>query len=409
MTSQEQFERAVGEWLAVGPTRLSPEVRAIVRAQIQVTSQGRQARLTWRLPMTQSARIVAVSLVALVFVVGAAVSLHYLSANSGSNPSAVPSGPVGSSSPAASLSASSPSRVPTASAGASAFTVVPAIPASPGLHLAWRTDRLSANAALSAPAIAPDGNVWVASGRDGKFWIFSPAGKLVDTWGTPGNGSGQFNFVYSASGYDEPGGGIAFGPDGSFWVLDTGNVRIQHFNRNRTFLGAWGEFGSGEGQFAEPTSIGLDRAGHVYVADAARLDIQMFDSNGRYLKTFASGLSGPDLRAHPQGWVYTNALPDGSPGLTEYKPDQTVQGTLDVQSLFSAIGGIDIDSAGNIYVSGLTAAGAPEALAEFTANGSPNFLWPTPAEMIAVTPAGDAIYVTSYLWPYLEKYDLPKH
>jgi hypothetical protein len=404
MTRPSDFESIVQDWLEIGPTELSDRIIEAAQARIRTTQQAGRSRLPWRFPMSQSSRIFAISVAALLVVVTAGVSLRYLSANNGAAPTPAPSGLGSSPSPSARVF---PTVIPSLPVTQSYPVVQPMTPGA-ALHLAWQTGGPSSSASLSAPAIAPDGRIWVASGRDGKFWIYSPNGKLVETWGTPGKGDGQFDFVYRSSGFDDPFGGIAFGPDGSFWVVDTGNFRVQHFDRNRMFLGSWGGFGTGDGKFAEPISIGVDRAGHVYVDDATRRDIQMFESNGLYMKTFARGLAGPSLRVHPEGWVLTNALPDGSPGLGDYKPDTTVQGALDLSLLFPAVATIDLDAARNFYIAGVDGNGDPLALVEITEGGVPVARWPTPVENIAVSEAGDAVYVTSHLWSYLRKYDLPK-
>jgi hypothetical protein len=407
MTSRHDFENVVQEWLEIGPTRLSEGTIETARAQVHTTRQARTPRVSWRFPMSQSMRIIAASLAALLAVVTVGLGVRVLSTNNGAAPTVVPSGVAAPNSSLAASPTVNPSASTARPAG-QAFPIVEPIAAGPALHLSWQTGGPSSTASLSAPTIAPDGRIWVASGRDGKFWIFSPAGKLVDTWGSPGRGDGQFDFVYRSSGFDEPVGGIAFGPDGSFWVLDTGNFRVQHFDKNRSFVGSWGEFGTGNGQFAEAIGIGVDRAGHVYVDDAVRRDIQMFDSNGQYLKAFASGVAGPVLRVHPEGWVLTSGLPDGSIGITSYKPDQTVQGALNFTLVFPGVASLDLDANRNMYIGGLNGNDEAQGLIELTEGGNTVAFWPTPAENIAVTNAGDAIYVTTHLSSYLQKYDLPK-
>jgi hypothetical protein len=408
MTSRRDFENVVQDWLEIGPTRLSEGTIETARARVHKTRQARASRVSWRFPMSQSTRILAASLAALLVVVTVGMGVRFLSTNNGAAPTLVPNVVTA---PPSSSPVASPTVQPSASTPApvvQVFPVVQPIAAGPALHLAWQTGGPSSTAALSAPTIAPDGRIWVASGRDGTFWIYTPSGKLAGTWGTPGNAEGQFDFVYRSSGFDDPFGGIAFGPDGSFWVLDTGNFRVQHFDKNRIFLGSWGGFGTGNGQFAEAIAIGVDRAGHVYVDDAVRRDIQMFESNGQYLKTFAKGVAGAALRVHPEGWVLTSGLPDGSTGITSYKPDQTVQGVLNLTLVFPGVGTLDLDADRNMYIGGLNASGDAQGLIEFTEGGDTVAFWPTPAENLVVSSKGDAVYVTSHLWSRLRKYDLPK-
>lgn len=408
MTSQRDFENVVQNWLEIGPTRLSEGTIEIARAQVHKTRQARAQRASWRYPMSQSTRILAASLAVLLVVVTVGVGVRVMSTSNATAPTLDPNAVSTSRSSRPSVSPTVPPSPSIPAPVVQVFPIVEPIAAGPALHLAWQTGGPSSTAALSAPTIAPDGRIWVASGRDGTFWIFSPNGKLAGTWGSPGKGDGQFDFVYRNSGFDDPFGGVAFGPDGSFWVLDTGNFRVQHFDKNRIFLGSWGGFGTGNGQFAEATAIGVDRAGHVYVDDAARRDIQMFESDGQYLKTFAKGVAGAALRVHPEGWVFTSGVPDGSIGITSYKPDQTVQGALNLTLVFRGVATLDLDADRNMYIAGLDGNGDAQGLMEFTEGGDTIAFWPTPAENLAVTNAGDAVYVTSHLWSYLRKYDLPK-
>jgi hypothetical protein len=120
-----------------------------------------------------------------------------------------------------------------------------------------------------AIALDPHGTLWVTDAH-GHFQLFAPDGTYLETWGTPGAGDGQFNFV-------RPGGnnygGVAFAQDGSFDVVDTGNLRVQQFDKDRHFVQAWGGQGTGEGQFREPLSIAIDGQGQLYVLDDLRDDV----------------------------------------------------------------------------------------------------------------------------------------
>jgi 6-bladed beta-propeller len=284
--------------------------------------------------------------------------------------------------------------------------VAQTIPESPALTVAWRKgDPRDPTPEFAPPAIAPDGTIWVPSGAENKIWVFDKEGNLVDSFGTPGHENGQFDFVYRGPGSTgDSFGGVAIGPDGSFWVSDTGNLRVEYFDRNRNYVRQLGGPGTGAGQFAEPTMIGVDKYGNVYVLDTIRQDIQMFDSAGNYLKTFAEGLTGYALSVQPSGWVYTNALPDGRPGLTEYKGDTTVQGALDISAMIRQPEGISTDFvAGSIYI------GGSSDLLMLDQLGNSVFLWPMRAEAFAVTPLGDAVYVTAHDEPELIKYWIGPH
>jgi DNA-binding beta-propeller fold protein YncE len=77
---------------------------------------------------------------------------------------------------------------------------------------------------------------------------------------------------------------IAIGPDDSVYVVDQGHTRIVKFNPDGQVLASWGSSGNGDGQFNDPTSVAVDpTANKVYVADPHNRRIQVFDSSGRFL------------------------------------------------------------------------------------------------------------------------------
>ncbi len=158
----------------------------------------------------------------------------------------------------------------------------------------------------------PEGNIWVAEGGADRFQIIAPDGTYRDTWGTPGSGEGQFEFLSTASAYGRPYGDIAFDADGNFYVADTGNFRIQKFAPDRTFLQAWGSKGNDDGQFLAPSGIAIGTDGVVYVGDEARADAQMFTSEGQHLGT--------------------------------------IDGTGEAGGEFSVLGGLTVDAAGDLWV-----------------------------------------------------------
>jgi hypothetical protein len=315
---------------------------------------------------------------------------------------ATPSAPTGS----PGLPAASRSPVPSATSKVSPvvphdFEKAPPMKPEAPLKLLWQTgDPAQPGAQLWIPTVDPTGRIWVASSPDNQFWIFSPSGKLLEKWGTPGKGSGQFDFGSF--------GGIAFGPDGSFWVADTGNVRVDKFDGNRKFVTSWGGFGTADGQFAKPTGIGIDQLGNVFVNDETRQDIQEFDANGTYIRTFAKGVAGPWMAVLQNGWVFTDLLPDGTPGFTTYKPDGTRGGTLDLSNLAQFPTGIAVDE-DHTYIAAETSAepANPQVLMELGGAGIAH-VWPNGGEGIALDPHGGAIYMTFSTWPYLRKYELPK-
>jgi len=138
--------------------------------------------------------------------------------------------------------------------------------------------------------LAPDGNLWVLDGPMGQFQILSPDGEVIEAWGSPGTGEGEFGFV-RPDGLSY--GDVAFAPDGSFYVVESGNQRVQRFGPQRDFVTMWGSKGEADGQFLDPIGAAVAPDGNVYVADDQRDDVQVFDPDGAFLFAFGGEGSGP--------------------------------------------------------------------------------------------------------------------
>jgi outer membrane protein assembly factor BamB len=175
---------------------------------------------------------------------------------------------------------------------------------SPQVQFLWAatgsvTDALDHPLGLS---LSPDGKLWVAD-YTSRFFIFDLDGNLLEVWGTPGTGPGQFSF-YDAH-YEI--GGAVFLPDGSFYVVDSLNHRIQRFDKDRALLGSFGTRGSGDGQFLLPLALVVAPDGDLLVSDYLRGDVQRFDPSGKFLGRFdGAGTPGGPLRA-PSGMAFDDA------------------------------------------------------------------------------------------------------
>jgi DNA-binding beta-propeller fold protein YncE len=65
--------------------------------------------------------------------------------------------------------------------------------------------------------------------------------------------------------------------------VDQGRTRIAKFSPDGQVLRTWGSKGNGDGQFDDPTSVAVDATNKVYVADPRNSRIQVFDSDGKFL------------------------------------------------------------------------------------------------------------------------------
>src|SRR4051794_31739103 len=80
---------------------------------------------------------------------------------------------------------------------------------------------------VGAVAVAPDGIAYVADGSD-RVDRYAPDGRLLNSWGSPGDGVGDFHFGTGGGNDSGAGAGLAVGA-GSVWVADTRNDRVQRF------------------------------------------------------------------------------------------------------------------------------------------------------------------------------------
>jgi len=100
-------------------------------------------------------------------------------------------------------------------------------------------------------ARAPNGDVYVSDGYvNSRVHRFSPEGKLIHSWGEPGQGPGQFKLPHA--GWVDARERV--------WVGDRENNRIQFFNLDGAFLYEWPDY-------RRPADFYMDADGIMYVAE----------------------------------------------------------------------------------------------------------------------------------------------
>ena len=168
-------------------------------------------------------------------------------------------------------------------------------------------------------AISSKGNIIVAEKSSHCVSVFSPDGKKIKSFDSPGLGLGQFNRPEGVAVDDEDSILVVengnnriqkFTSDGKFitaanklvlkfpvgiaihphnrkvYVADCGNCRIQILNSDLTFSSSFGSEGNGDGQFNEPYDVAFDSTRNVYVADIRNIYIQVFTAEGQFLRKF---------------------------------------------------------------------------------------------------------------------------
>ncbi len=395
MSDSSDFDRQVRAWLDLGPTLISDVALDAARAEVHRTRQRRVLRVVRRDQMSQSSRLLVAAVAGLAAVILVGVGLRVVSSptNIGNT---VPSGSI---QPSVGASPSvSPTPRPSVSFQTSFPKLAPVV-TDGELALLWKASRPTpSGVATGAPAIDPSGNVWVPSGFDSTFWIFNSSGNYLESWGSKGSTDGLFDFVDTSGAVPRGYGAIAFATDGSFWVADTGNHRVQHFDKDRKFIDALPDMGT-------PVAISVDSDGHFFIDDASLREIREYNSSMVYTLTFAHGLAGSYVAQGGRGWITTNALPDGRPGFTSYKPDGSYQGSLDMSAVCDWPAGI---ADGVIAcMSGSDASARPTGLIRLDDNGNGAHFWSTGGAGVAVSDKGDAVYLTYPGSPDLRKYGLP--
>lgn len=113
-------------------------------------------------------------------------------------------------------------------------------------------------------AVAPSGELYVSDGYgNARVHRFSADGELIQSWGKPGGGPGEFRLPH----------GIWVAADGRVLVADRENDRIQIFSPQGAYLDQWTHVQC-------PTGIYIDHEGLVYVSELRRLRGEYSFSHG---------------------------------------------------------------------------------------------------------------------------------
>jgi len=141
---------------------------------------------------------------------------------------------------------------------------------------------------VGAVAVAPDGVVYVADGSD-RIDRYAADGRLLNSWGTSGNGVGEFHFGTGGGNDSGAGAGLAVGA-GSLWVADTRNDRVQRFALD----GSGASVVVPPGKVKRPQGLAVS-GGRLLVADDLNHRIAVFGLQGDYVGAIGSG-PGPSPR-----------------------------------------------------------------------------------------------------------------
>ena len=158
-------------------------------------------------------------------------------------------------------------------------------------------------------AIGPDDMVYAVDDGDHTVRKFTPEGKQVMMIGTPGKPSdtgydGKTHASVQRGGppFNRP-TDAAIAPDGEIYVCDGyGNARVHRFTPDGTLIQSWGEPGSGPGQFRLPHGIGVSPDDRVFVTDRENDRIHIYARDGKPLEHV-------DARPAPHGHLLRQGRP----------------------------------------------------------------------------------------------------
>jgi uncharacterized protein (TIGR03663 family) len=215
-------------------------------------------------------------------------------------------------------------------------------------------------------AVAPDGRIYVVDTWNYRVSVFSSDYEYLTSWGEPLS-IGPDAPVQPVGGFWGP-REAAIDDRGYIYVADTGNERVRVYTLDGTYVDDIGMLpdltgGSLPGLLDEPTGVVIDPGGSIYVADTFNRRVSVFNPDFSFQRSFdVRGWSAemalrPYMALDSASDLLYIADPDvglilvydtagnciGSFG--QYNPDNPDA------SQFASIGGMDVDSAGNLYVS----------------------------------------------------------
>jgi len=126
------------------------------------------------------------------------------------------------------------------------------------------------------------GHIWLSDVGLHVVRKFTPEGKLLQTFGVPGEkGEDQRRLNMPTD--------VALAPNGDVFISDGyGNNRVVHFDQTGKFLRQWGTLGTGPQHFSIPHAIDMDSKGRLYVADRNNVRVQVFSQAGKLLDSWAN-------------------------------------------------------------------------------------------------------------------------
>ena len=210
--------------------------------------------------------------------------------------------------------------------------------------------------------VGPDDSVFCVDDGTHTITKFTPDGELVMTIGDPWSPAAK----WGGEPFNRPTHAAVSASTGCIYITDGyGNSRVHKYTPDGKLLQSWGSPGIDPGQFIRPHNLAVDAEDRVYVADREAHRVQVFDADGAFI-TMWSNIHRPDgLTIGPDGNIYIGELNgmdgvDDAPGLGHRVSILSQDGELlarlghpeegEEPGKFIAPHGIAVDSRGDIYV-----------------------------------------------------------
>ncbi len=164
-------------------------------------------------------------------------------------------------------------------------------------------------------AVGPDDMVYTVDDGDHTVRKFTPEGEQLMMIGAPGkasdtgyDGKNSDSVQWSGPPFNRP-TGVAVASDGELYVCDGyGNARVHRFTADGTLMQSWGEPGTGPGQFRVPHGIGISPDNRVFVTDRENDRIHIYSRDGRLLGMWTHVQRPTDISFDRDGRAYVSEL-----------------------------------------------------------------------------------------------------
>jgi NHL repeat len=206
------------------------------------------------------------------------------------------------------------------------------------------------------------------------LWTLGTLNQPSDTGYSPQGASNLTSIRRGAGPFNRP-TRLAVAPNGELYVSDGyGNARIHRFSASRELIQSWGEPGEGPGEFQLPHSVWVHTDGRVFVCDRENDRVQIFSPSGEVLAMWTNTTRPGDLAIDPQGYVILGEMawvPEETRMTGKSYPEQR-SAQISVRDLdgnvlarwggpdpcaagsFASPHGLTLDSHGDLYVGEVT-------------------------------------------------------